>query len=238
MLSLTVFWMLLDGTIGVIKILTQLPLHCWPCLQVRMLYLSLNAITAAIFSYPISSSACFSCWQTLATVNTEKCLSWASSFLHSSSHLFQNNFCRRWKEWLSGWRVGGQVDAALITSEECIYCCYLVVFYALQAVFKISQVWALVSLWCVNVKNIAVNNVNHISDETVHLFKMLLLAEHASAFCFCGQLSVLLRNCALTGVSSFQCCNLITFTGKGWRATKKINWKHAIVRTGAWARAE
>lgn len=131
-LSLSVFWMLLEGMIRVIKILTQLALHCWPCLQVRMLYLSSNAITAAIFSYLISSSACFSCWRALAVVNTEKCFSWTSSSLHSSSHLFQNNFCRCWKEWLSGWRVGGQVDAALIASEDCICCCYSVVFHTLH----------------------------------------------------------------------------------------------------------
>lgn len=32
---------------------------------------------------------------------------------------------------------------------------------------------------------------------------------------------LLLKNSALTGVSSFLSCNFITFTAMGWRATKK-----------------
>lgn len=82
------------------------------------------------------------------------------------------------------------------------------------------------------------NNVNYISDKTA-LLKCYYWASMPLPSAFLrSAFGLLLRNRALTGVSSFLCCNLITFTGKGWRATKEINWRHATVRTGAWARAE
>lgn len=64
---------------------------------------------------------------------------------------------------------------------------------------------------------------------------MSLPSERVSPLCLSRQVWMLLRNCVLTAVSSFRWSNLITFTGKGWRATKKkkINWRRVIVRTEA-----
>lgn len=82
------------------------------------------------------------------------------------------------------------------------------------------------------------NNANYVADKTALLKCYYWASMHLASAFAASFFGLLLRNCALTGVSSFRCCNLITFTGKGWRATKKINWRHATVRTGAWARAE
>lgn len=59
------------------------------------------------------------------------------------------------------------------------------------------------------------NNVNYISDKTALLKCYYLASMHLPFYLLRAAFGLLLKNCALSGVSSFPSCNLITFTGQG-----------------------
>lgn len=82
-------------------------------------------------------------------------------------------------------------------------------------------------------------NVNSLFDKSAHSKCSYWGQQASSLYLFLVSRWFILKELCVNRSQRFSLLQFHYITGMGWKATKKKNnWRHATVRTGAWARAE
>ena len=147
---------------------------------------------------------------------------------------YHNNFGLCWKGQLSGWRVGRQMEATEIRSVDFI--CHKASFILYSLCLHRQAVCCEASfVMCKYLKKKQVWWIMLITSQTrLHFLKCYYLASmHLPFYLLRAAFWFIIKELCIIGSQQFSQLQSHYI----YRA-RKINWRHATVRTGAWARAE